>query len=144
MNTLELLKKWMDFRGKDYTQKQLSLDSGLTETTISTLINGKRRPEPESFDKICMTWDITLEQFWAGPNKSESEDSDDLPVISGTIEREFVISNDEREMRRRLMDLICFELDPKDLERVLGYLEGLAGEHEGKKRDRIFRLISFR
>ena len=69
MNTGELLKSWLDFKGRDYTQKRLAYETGLTENTISFFINNRRTPGTSTIEKISRALDVSVAEFWAGPDE---------------------------------------------------------------------------
>ncbi len=63
----ETIQAWLAFKGRGFTQKRLSIESGLAQNTISFIVNGRTKPDTDSLEKISRALGITLEQFWAGP-----------------------------------------------------------------------------
>ena len=51
---------------KNISRYRLSQESGIAQSSISTLLNRKSVPTIQTLEKICEGLDITLAQFFAG------------------------------------------------------------------------------
>ncbi len=63
MNTNEKLQKLMKERG--LTMYRLSVDSGLSQSTIANIFRRNTTPSVETLEMICKGFGITLSQFFA-------------------------------------------------------------------------------
>lgn len=50
---------------KDISQKELAVISGLSETAISQLINGRRQFTQQSLGRLCEAFDLKSSEFIA-------------------------------------------------------------------------------
>jgi len=69
MTVGEALKKWLEWKGKEWNQKRLARESGLSENTISSIKNEKTEPDTGTIRKIAKALGITVAQFWMGPEQ---------------------------------------------------------------------------
>jgi transcriptional regulator with XRE-family HTH domain len=70
IDILERIKKLMQARG--WTVYKLSLESGITESTLSNMFKRNSSPNIKTIKDICQAFNITLEEFF-----NESEEYDD-------------------------------------------------------------------
>ena len=54
---------------KNISRYRLSQESGIAQSSISTLLNRKSVPTIQTLEKICEGLDITLAQFFAGDDE---------------------------------------------------------------------------
>lgn len=87
---------------KGWTEYQLSVKSGLTQSTISSWYRKNLIPSVPSLEKICAAFGITLSQFFA------SEDDAFTPT----------------DNQRRLLELISRLSEEQQLT-LIGFLESL-------------------
>lgn len=62
----DILKEITRLRmARGWTEYELSVNSGIPQSTISTWYRKEQQPTIRSLDKICKGFDITLSQFFA-------------------------------------------------------------------------------
>ena len=71
----ELLKQWIAHRsvsdGDRYTQKRLSIETGISEQSISRIISGgTKNPDMRSLDKIAAAFEVSVSEYLEGPPNS--------------------------------------------------------------------------
>ena len=87
---------------KGMTHYRLALNSGIAQSSVSSMMNGKSTPSVFSLEKICNGLDITLAQFFAG----EEAMPDFTPMQGKLLDGFNSLSNRKKEL-------------------VLAYLQGL-------------------
>ncbi len=100
MNTNEKLQRLMKERG--ITMYRLSLDSGLSQSTIANIFRRNTTPSIETLEQICKGFGITLSQFFAeGEMVEMTPDLKDLfdGWLSLTAEQKSAILQMMRAMR---------------------------------------------
>jgi len=90
MTAAEALKKWLEWKGREWNQKRLARESGLSENTISFIKNEKTEPDTATIRKIAEALGITVAQFWQGPECMERAEPG----------RERVVGPDDSEFAR--------------------------------------------
>ena len=127
MEESEILKKWLIFLGKEYTQKRLAIESGLSEVTISALINGKTKADIETLKKISRAIGIKLSDFWAGPDEYEAKQkSKQSQSIGGTrLKKESprIEWSENDHIRSDITYMLIHIEDTNDLENIREYVE---------------------
>lgn len=109
--------------GDTYTQDRLSREADIYPSDMSNYLTGKTEPSKKSIDKIAHAFDLTMAQFYAGPDaliesQPEPPQEDTMQDIS------------QRDLlRAKVMGLIC-EMPDEDVREVIGYLNGIAARHK--------------
>ena len=67
---------------KNISRYRLSQESGIAQSSISTLLNRKRVPTIQTLEKICEGFDITLAQFFAGDEEIPDLTADQKQLLS--------------------------------------------------------------
>lgn len=68
MNVLEKVKKMQDERG--WSTYKLSLESGITQSTLSNMFSRGTCPTIDTLEQLCEAFGITLSEFFSEGEKS--------------------------------------------------------------------------
>lgn len=68
MDVLEKIKKLQEEKG--WSTYKLSIESGLTQSTLSNMFLRKTNPNLETLYAICIAFDISLSEFFCEDNNS--------------------------------------------------------------------------
>lgn len=79
---------------KGLTHYRLALSSGIAQSSVSSMMNGKSTPSIFSLEKICRGLDITLAQFFAG----EEAMPDFTPMQEELLDGFNSLSNRKKEL----------------------------------------------
>lgn len=89
---------------KNISRYRLAQESGIAQSSISTLLNRKSVPTIQTLEKICEGLDITLAQFFA---------NDEFPDLS--VEQKQLLDNWNK-------------MDDRQKELVNAYMQGIIGK----------------
>ena len=82
MDTRELLSSWMKWKtvkeAKEYTQAQLSADSGISKASISKMLNRGGKIRNATQMKLAKAFGVDIQQFGWGPFFQEDKMNLDL------------------------------------------------------------------
>ena len=53
-------------KNKNWSQEDLALESGINKNYVCDLENGRRNPSLKVLEKICVAFNITLEELFKG------------------------------------------------------------------------------
>jgi transcriptional regulator with XRE-family HTH domain len=124
MDKNSYVKEWMEFRGLN--ANSLAQISGVGKNTIYRLFKSidKKRGRYAPRKAIADALGVTIEQLRKPPS--------DEPIKKPIIEKEFLLSDDERDIKMRIMELVCFDFTKEELKQILGYLEGMKSHLQKK------------
>ncbi len=138
MGKASLIRSWMHWKEQKerievYSQKAMSIDSGVRETYISSIMKGKRNPNEITLTKIAQgAFGVSYIQFLAGPPAQSGESSQ----TTGTEEEEGM---PDVRLRGELMTVLC-RLSTDDLRTILStaqFLQARADEKREKNRGAV-------
>lgn len=116
MEQKSFVKEWMELRGMN--AYALSEIAHVSRNTLYRLFKnvdyGRYAPRKAVADALG----VTIEQLRKPPGE-ESQNS------SPIVEKEFLLSRDERDIKMRITELVYFEFTKEELKQILGYLEGI-------------------
>lgn len=64
---LKIINEW------GMSQKQLAVKLGTNESTVSSWINGSRKPDSRSLEKLCQVLNVTEAEIYGAPTPKEKE-----------------------------------------------------------------------
>ena len=144
MNYSNLLNNWLAWKTlaqkERYTHKRLSYDSGVSESTISHIINSGRKPETSTIEKIASALGITVAQLWQGPEVLKEKPSYE-------VTKRFLLPEDDF-YRMKILKMVC-KLEGAELKTAYGILkefyEGTVKKNQTRtvRKKRVFELIKF-
>lgn len=102
LGKIELLKKQ-----RGWTEYKLSVESAVSQSTISGWYNMGRSPTVASLEKICTAFGITLSQFFADENEMVDLTKEQRIVL----ERWSALNKNQQEALLNVMQSIPTELE---------------------------------
>ncbi|MFC1574250.1 helix-turn-helix domain-containing protein [Candidatus Latescibacterota bacterium] len=81
MKERDMITQWISWKktrdGSAFSQKKLAKDAGISPTYLSNIITGVRNPGTKTLERIAGALDITMAEFYDGPDKLVLDTEDD-------------------------------------------------------------------
>jgi len=102
MDIRELIKNWMTWKakreGNPYPYKTLAEDAEISPTYLSNIMTGTRNPGSKTLAKIAEAFNISMSDFYAGPQVSLTSDSKNHLHIPGNEKIESYKENESESV----------------------------------------------